>query len=926
MSHIQDRNLDIVIITETWLSSASNDITSTVKDYSYVLNHMVRQGRGGGVGVISKQYLELKRVNFETFETFEYYMCTVRCYTGMKLLLIAIYRLQKTSVVNFINELHCLLTFALSLNDSVVISGDINIHMDVPLDPSNTKLLKLIDEFGLKQHVKTCTHRLGHTLDCVITSECVGDVCGLQVDDLALGDHFLISFTVNMKVYEKEPKQISFRRTKAIDVDAFSNDLTTALPSVKECLSFEDAAICYNSVLRNVVDKHAPVITKVIKVVPTAPWFDTEYILLRRKRRQAERIWKKSGLSEDRMAFIQIRKETTTLARCKKKVYYSDNILKSSKDQKGLFNFLNKFNDSKQDSIFPCHENKTQLANDFNSAFTDKTRRLHDRFITDTDCEDELRSNQFAGDHLTHLKPTDVEELREIILESGVKCSGVDPLPVDLTKDHLDNLLPIWCHLINLSLSEGSIDGIKLAEITPKLKDISSNHEQFGNYRPISNLCFVGKLAERVVLRRLNEHMTHNSLHIDRQSGYKKHHSTETLLVKITNDLLVVADKKSATVMLLLDLSAAFDTVDHKKLLDILFVEIGIRGTALKWFKSFLTKRKQKVRIGDTLSEEVIVEFGVPQGSVLGPVLFNIYIRSIYNIMSDLGFKIEGYADDHQVYKGFSPIFQVKVLAYDINRCFSRISDWMKCHFLCLNPAKTQIMVLGSDSVLEQIGIHGVVLDCGTCIRFKNTCKNLGVHFDSGLTFDAQITSTVFKCTSTLRKLYRMKFYLDTSQKKILTCALILSTLDYCNSLYYGINKQLINKLQSVQNSAARLIFGRRKHDSTSDLLKNLHWLRVEERVSYKLILLVFKCINAKAPSYLSAMIQFSGSHVHSDLIVSRSSTHYGDRSFVHAGPKLWNSLPKHLKVIVDINVFKRQLKGYLFNNYDQFMQRVRMR
>ena len=201
-------------------------------------------------------------------------------------------------------------------------------------------------------------------------------------------------------------------------------------------------------------------------------------------------------------------------------------------------------------------------------------------------------------------------------------------MPVDLTKDHLDNLLPIWCHLINLSLSEGSIDGIKLAEITPKLKDISSNHEQFGNYRPISNLCFVGKLAERVVLRRLNEHMTRNTLHIDRQSGYKKHHSTETLLVKITNDLLVVADKKSATVMLLLDLSAAFDTVDHKKLLDILFVEIGIRGTALKWFKSFLTKRKQKVRIGDTLSEEVIVEFGVPQGSVLGPVLFNIYTLS----------------------------------------------------------------------------------------------------------------------------------------------------------------------------------------------------------------------------------------------------------------------------------------------------------
>ena len=145
--------------------------------------------------------------------------------------------------------------------------------------------------------------------------------------------------------------------------------------------------------------------------------------------------------------------------------------------------------------------------------------------------------------------------------------------------------------------------------------------------------------------------MVANKLAIPNQFGYKKSHSTETLLIKVVNDILIATDKKSATVLMLLDLSAAFDTVDHNKMCSILKNEIGISGVALQWFSSFLKYRTHKVKVGNSFSEEIILEFGVPQGSVLGPVLFNIYIRSFYNCISGTGFCVKGFADDHQVYR-----------------------------------------------------------------------------------------------------------------------------------------------------------------------------------------------------------------------------------------------------------------------------------
>ena len=219
------------------------------------------------------------------------------------------------------------------------------------------------------------------------------------------------------------------------------------------------------------------------------------------------------------------------------------------------------------------------------------------------------------------------------------------------------------------------MEGVKVAHLTPLIKSMSLDSSNMKNYRPVSNLAFVGKLIEKVVQRRLEKHLTANGLHIPSQSAYKKNHSTETLLIRVVNDLLIASDQHKATVVLLLDLSAAFDTVDHNKLLSILEVEIGIVGLALKWFKSYLSVKR-------TLSTSAHWRFRItgnnynvwsPSRICVGPILFNIYIRSLYRTVKSLLFMIHGFADDHQVYKSFKPTDEYTVMVNDIPSCFSQI-------------------------------------------------------------------------------------------------------------------------------------------------------------------------------------------------------------------------------------------------------------
>ena len=504
-----------------------------------------------------------------------------------------------------------------------------------------------------------------------------------------------------------------------------------------------------------------------------------------------------------------------------------------------------------------------------------------------------------------------------MITEHGLKFSRADDLPPNLVSDNLDLFLPIWADLVNASITQGSMDKLKLAFIKPLLKSSDLDRNIFKNYRPVSNLPFLSKLIERVVLKRLNSHLAQNDLNIDDQSGYKKGHSTETLLIKVTNDILIAADKDTASVLLLLDLSAAFDTVDIHKLLDILFMEIGIRGRALSWFKSFLIGRSQKVKVGNTFSDEFVIEFGVPQGSVLGPVLFNIYIRSFYRYVAKSScFLVQGFADDHQLYCSFSTNNQVYMLGNNIVHVLHEVQKWMNCFFLKLNQQKTKIMVFAPKRLKKLIKVNGLLLE-NECIRFPSVAKNLGVLLDSELTFKDQISQCAKNCYMTIRKISSIKSFLGTNQRKILLTSLVLSQLDYCNAILYNVNNVYLNQLQRVQNCAVKLIFNRRKYDSgLTNLFNSLHWLKVKQRITFKVLLLVHKCIYCQSPVYLNNLLTITNNFIRTGNIVSIKVNYSSSNgAFSVCAPKLWNGLPTSIKLESSTILFKRKLKTHLFND-----------
>ena len=232
--------------------------------------------------------------------------------------------------------------------------------------------------------------------------------------------------------------------------------------------------------------------------------------------------------------------------------------------------------------------------------------------------------------------------------------------------------------------------------------------------------------------------------------------------------------------------------------------------------------------------------------------------------------------------------------------------------------------MFGSPSVLERITIHGTFITTSVCIRFVSIVKNLGFRLDSGLTFSQQVKNLKQSCFHKLRNIAKMKKYLSCSQMSTLTQALIISSLDYCNALYFGVEGSVINQLQAIQNRACRVIFGLKKRESTTPYLKKLHWLRIQERIEFKALMLVFKCLNGLAPVYLSELFRYnfiSGSRAPS-LQTSITKSAKGTRAFQNYAARLWNDLPCAIKQSTSLGEFKSRLKTHLFlRSYNEYIE-----
>ena len=389
---------------------------------------------------------------------------------------------------------------------------------------------------------------------------------------------------------------------------------------------------------------------------------------------------------------------------------------------------------------------------------------------------------------------------------------------------------------------------MKIARVKPLLKNSKLGHDDLKNYRPVSNLSYISKLLERVVVRRLNSHMNSNNLHEPLQSAYKAGHSTETTLLKVHNDILTNMDNQSGTVLVLLDLSAAFDTIDHSVLFERLENIIGVTGIALNWFKSYLDERSQQIQIGDVISlVSVLLFFRVPQGSVLGPLLFLIYTLPLGVIIKRYNLMLQIYADDTQIYLAVKPS-NANISTEQMEMCLLDIHQWMSSNILKLNSTKTECLLIGTFQQLAKFNISVLNVSGVQVTLHQKPVRNLGVMFDKNMTMKDHVLGVVRSVSYHIRNISRIRHLLTPDSAKKLVNSLVTSRLDYCNCLLTGVSDKLLTRLQCAQDWAVRVVLQIPR--STPVALDELHWLPIKERIKFKLAVTVFKAINGLTPDY----------------------------------------------------------------------------
>ena len=739
---------------------------------------------------------------------------------------------------------------------------------------------------------------------------------------MSIRDHFTVQLKVKAPQKEKQQHVFQRRNWKAVDINVFQNDLLKTLDL--NAVHSSDAIVdLYNNVMTKLADKYAPSKTKTIRRNPNQ-WYSDELKIMKRERRRLERKFKKTKDPADHHLLKSHSYNVSKILRSTRIEYNKDLIKQCGTDKKQLHSLSNKLMGCKERNVFPKHTSVQQLANDFIYYFQSKVRTIQlDIQKKQNAFYKDFFANSFVPENrppsLNSFNPTSDEEIKDIILSLANKQCKLDPIPTWFLKKNVSVLAPIIKDIVNASFEEASVPrALKTAVIRPILKGDDLDHDIMRNYRPVSNLSILGKILEKAVYRRLNYHISEYNLLDENQSAYRKNHSTETVLVQIQNDILLELDKGKTVALVMIDISAAFDTVKHEKLIQCLTQYFGITGKAIEWMVSYLHNRLQSVVIQSEQSKSVIMEFGFPQGAILAGLIYIMFSTPLKKVVQQQNPIHKGYADDNQCYISFK-VSNSQVAIQELKTCLVDMMNWMVYNGLKVNDDKTKFIIFAPN---RNINIDTSLHLEHEEIKPVTEVKNLGVTMDNLMNLEKQINKTTRSVYFQIKKISKIRQFLDAYSTKALVQALVISRLDYCNALYVNLPQRLINKLQKAQNSAARLIFRKRRNCHITPVLKMLHWLPVSYRVQFKILMLTYKVLNNSAPQYLkSLVVPFqprrqlrSNQHSYLTLLtpVFKKRKH-GGRSFRNVAPRLWNSLPLHIRKAETLQKFKSMVKTHLF-------------
>ena len=760
----------------------------------------------------------------------------------------------------------------------------------------------------------------GNILDLVITHRVSSIITSSVKSTSLLTDHHVVECHITVSKPASLKRRVDYRKYSSIDKRAFATDIVGAFAA--DPGTNDELIDMYNITIATVLNKHAPIVSRIITVRPKTPWHTEDLSKAKRDLRCAERRWKKTRLVVHRQIFTTLRHAYHHQLAATKSTHYRMIIHEAVNNVKAMYSVTNDLLGRSASPRLPDCRDDATLAEEFHQYFTQKIGNIRSttdsRSITNT--RDPLPPTAYHPAELCEFQPASADDVRRIIVQFSSKSCELYPMPTNLLKDNIDTLAPIITDIVNNSLQSGVAPAaMKHAIVTPIMKKRGLDANSYMNYRPISSLSVVSKTVERYGALELHRFLDDKCLIDPFQSAYRPGHSTETALVKIHNDVLLSIDSRRSVLLVLLDLSAAFDTLDHTILLHRLR-ELGLDGTVIEWFTSYLIGRSNSVKIRQTTSSRQTIKYGVPQGSVLGPIMFNIYISPIADIFRRHQIRYHIYADDTQLYAECPPSNHTDALRR-LRDCVDDLKRWLDRNHLLLNESKTEAIVFRSAAV-RVTSVESTVDDCGAVVPLLPTIRDFGVILDNGLDMSAQVSNACRGAYFHLFRIAKIRKCLNTAACKTLVHSLVTSRIDYGKQVLYGISDRLLHRLDMVQRSAARVVLRIRHGDrqSMTAALKQLHWLPVKWRVEYKLLVLVFRALHDQTLAYLASLItpyvpsRALRSAGQALLTVPRHNLErYGRRSFSCAGPTLWNALLEDIRMTVNINAFKAQLKTHYF-------------
>lgn len=893
---------DIIAVTETWMTDAlSSDIVG-MNGYKFIRKDRGKGSRGGGVAFYVKNHINFKMVTLDVENTDTIENLWIEISIGkFSLMLGVIYRVPNFSLNQSINIFDEMLSHISASNQYVIVLGDMNINM-FNLD---NYVSACFDSYGFIQIIKDATritHQSVTLLDPIFVSNNITVNNSGTVNADLISDHHLVFCNIKVPPFKIKQKIVDFRDFKNFNEDMFFIDLNNIrwdevfyIPDLDQKIEF-----LTNNILK-LFDTHAPLRTVRIGK-PRAPWLTDVIRLMMKLRDRALKKYKLEKTPQNWSYYKNLRNFVLASIRREKQAY----IISLQNNPKEMWKALKELHIQREDNKYhmPDATELEELNNYFASVFSKTDNCL---FSTVHYNNTRYNSTSFS------LSMVDTKCVLKAVKEIKSNAFGSDKISLIMIKLCLPTILPHLTHIVNSCMERGYFPLVwKEAEILPIPK--VQNPTALKDFRPISLLSLLSKILEKVTFWQINDYFQKNNIIPKHQSGFRLAHSTTTALLNLTDYILRAADERKAAVLIALDFSKAFDTIDHELLCAKLHY-YGFDQMSLSFFRSYLNGRTQRVKIGHEVSQSKAVQSGVPQGSVLGPLLFTVYTSDMFRCVNYC--HIQAYADDTQIVHTFDYTDPLCV-SWIINSDLEKIHKYSSDHNLKLNPTKSVMLLFCSESKRNYLKEQLSIKLNGQALQFSSSARNLGVELDDKLRFADHVAKICQKTYLVLKNLYSNKFVLSTNIKKKLCETLILPIINYCSIVYYSCLDNIAKgRLQRIQNTCCRFIFNLRKYDHITQSFNELKWLKLHNLVRFHFLLFIHKLLTGNEPSYLREKLIFRSS-VHECnirqkqmLTLPHFSTAMFQRSFTYNAVTLFNSLDNSYKSL-NLRLFSKQVKELL--------------